>query len=65
LIVTVRAARCSYQLHRAELVSLELSELNRADARNALHKARLLPDVINEFTAAFEHAVAEVHPDLD
>ena len=72
-IVTERAAGTTVREVDAELtiadcsrvVSLDLSALNEADARNALHKARLLRAVVDEFTDAFTAAVTEVYPDLD
>jgi hypothetical protein len=46
------------------VVSLEFDVDSVADARNALHKARLLRDVVNQFTDALERAVqaADVGP---
>jgi hypothetical protein len=49
----------------SRVVSLDLSAFNEADARNALHKARLLRAIVNEFADAFEDAVAEAHPSLE
>ncbi len=49
----------------SRVISLDLSAFNEADARNALHKARLLRAIMNEFSDAFEAAVAEAHPSLD
>lgn len=48
----------------SRVTSLDLSAYNVGDARNALHKARLLRSVVNDFTDAFEAAVADVYPDL-
>jgi hypothetical protein len=45
------------------VVSLEFDVDSSADARNALHKARLLRDVVNQFTDALERAVQTA--DLD
>lgn len=48
----------------SRVTSLDLSAYNAGDARNALYKARLLRAVVNDFTEAFESAVADVYPKL-
>lgn len=48
----------------SRVVTLELCAYSEADARNSLHKARLLRSIVNGFTDAVEEAVAEVYPDL-
>lgn len=48
----------------SRVVSLDLSAYSKADARNSLHKARLLRAIIDDFTDSFEDAVREVYPDL-
>jgi hypothetical protein len=41
----------------SRIVTLDFDVSDETDARNALHKARLLRDVMVEFTAALEAAV--------
>ncbi|SDT21922.1 hypothetical protein [Microlunatus soli] len=48
----------------SRVTSLDLSAYNVGDARNALHKARLLRAIVNDFTDAFEETLAEVYPKL-
>jgi len=48
----------------SRVVTLDLSAYSKADARNSLQKARLLRTIINDFTDAFEEAVADVYPDV-
>jgi hypothetical protein len=61
-----QAKRVSASLSIADcgrVVSLEFDVDSSADVRNALHKARLLRDVVNQFTEALEGAVQAA--DLD
>lgn len=41
---------------------LDFSIARKTDAVNALHKARLLRDIVAEFTAALEAAAEDVRP---
>ncbi len=56
------AKRVSAQLTIADcgrIVTLDLDAGTRAEARNALHKARLLRDIVDRSVDALERAVAD------
>lgn len=45
----------------SRVMTLDFAVYDRAGARNAVYKARLLRQVVNDFTDALEAAVADLH----